>query len=67
MTTKATKPAKKPAGTAQAPVKFTKDQLVGCKTLGLPRDAVAAILEDGHTYTKDQAVALVRDYLERKV
>lgn len=59
-------PAKKPAGAAQAPV-FTKDQLVKCKTLGLPVDAVTAVLEDGKTYTKDQAVGLVTDFLERKV
>lgn len=55
-----------PAGVDQAPV-FTKEQLVNSKTLGLPRDAVAAILKDGEVYTKDQAVGLVRDYLERKV
>ena len=60
----AQKPA--PAGVDQAPV-FTKEQLVNSKTLGLPRDAVAAILKDGEVYTKDQAVGLVRDYLERKV
>lgn len=55
-----------PAGVDQAPV-FTKEQLVNSKTLGLPRDAVAAILKDGEVYTKDQTVGLVRDYLERKV
>ena len=60
----AQKPA--PASVDQAPV-FTKEQLVNSKTLGLPRDAVAAILKDGEVYTKDQAVGLVRDYLERKV
>lgn len=61
-------PAKKPAGAGQAPEPFfTKEQLVKCKTLGLPRDAVAAVLEDGKTYTKDQAVGLVNDFLERKV
>ena len=50
----------------EAPV-FTKEQLVKSKTLNLPRDAVAAILEDGKVYTKDQAVRLVTDFLERKV
>lgn len=30
-------------------------------------DAVMAVLEDGKTYTKDQAVGLVNDFLERKV
>ena len=50
----------------EAPV-FTKEQLVKSKTLNLPRDAVAAILEDGKVYTKDQAVSLVTDFLERKV
>lgn len=46
---------------------FTKEQLVRAKTLGLPRDAVAAVLKDGQTYTKDQAVDLVLDYLKREV
>ena len=50
----------------EAPV-FTKEQLVKSKTLGVPQDAVAAILEDGKVYTKDQAVRLVTDFLERKV
>lgn len=59
-------PANVPAGADQAP-SYTKDQLVKSKTLGLPRDAVMAVLEDGKTYTKDQAVRLVTDFLERKV
>ncbi len=59
-------PAKKPDGVDQAPT-FTKDQLVRSKTLGLPRDAVVAVLEDGKAYTKDQAVSLVKNFLERKV
>lgn len=65
MATKKT-PAKTPAGADQAP-SFTKEQLVKSKTLGLPVDAVAAVLEDGKTYTKDQAVSLVNAFLERKV
>lgn len=61
-------PAKKPAGAVQSPEPaFTKAQLIKSKTLGLPVDAVMAILEDGKTYTKDQAVGLVTDFLERKV
>ena len=59
-------PAKKPDGVDQAPT-FTKEQLVRSKTLGLPRDAVVAVLEDGKAYTKDQAVSLVQNFLERKV
>ena len=59
-------PAKKPDGVDQAPT-FTKDQLVKSKTMGLPRDAVVAVLEDGKAYTKDQAVSLVKNFLERKV
>ena len=59
-------PAPMPAGVDQAPT-FTKEQLVKSKTLGLPRDAVAAVLKDGEVYTKDHAVRLVRDFLERKV
>ena len=62
------KTTKKAAGTDQAPAPaFTKDQLVKSKTLGLPVDAVMAVLEDGKTYTKDQAVGLVNDFLESKV
>lgn len=58
----------RPDATDQAPAPtFTKDQLVRSKTLGLPRDAVAAVLEDGKAYTKDQAVSLVKNFLERKV
>ena len=45
----------------------TAKKKVKSKTLNLPRDAVAAILEDGKVYTKDQAVRLVTDFLERKV
>lgn len=61
-----TKATKQPAAETGAPV-FTKAQLAASKTLGLPGDAVAAILRDGQTYTKDEAVQLVRSYLERKV
>lgn len=62
-------PKKKgPAGADQAPEPtFTKEQLVKCKTMNLPRDAVSAVLEDGEVHTKDQAARLVTDFLERKV
>lgn len=61
--------AKKKAAAADqsAEPTFTKEQLVKAKSLNLPRDAVMAVLKDGEVYTKDQAVGLVRDYLERKV
>lgn len=51
----------------QAEPTFSKEQLVNSKTLGLPRDAVAAILKDGQQYTKEQAIQLVTEFLERKV
>lgn len=51
----------------QAEPTFSKEQLVNSKTLGLPRDAVAAILKDGQHYTKKQAIQLVTEFLERKV
>lgn len=51
----------------QAEPTFSKEQLVNSKTLGLPRDAVAAILKDGQQYTKKQAIQLVTEFLERKV
>lgn len=46
---------------------YSKDQLVNSKTLGLPRDAVKAILKDDQQYTKEQATELVTAFLERKV
>lgn len=46
---------------------FTKEQLMASKTLGLPRDAVAAVLQDGAVYTKDQAASLVQEFLNRRV
>lgn len=49
-----------------APV-YSKEQLVNSKTLGLPRDAVSAILKDGQQYTREQAIQLVTEFLERKV
>ena len=51
----------------QAEPTFSKEQLVNSKTLGLPKDAVAAILKDGQQYTKKQAIQLVTEFLERKV
>lgn len=49
-----------------APV-YSKEQLVNSKTLDLPRDAVVAILKDGQQYTREQAIQLVTEFLERKV
>lgn len=51
----------------QAEPVFSKGQLVNSTTLDLPRDAVQAILEDGQCYTREQAINLVREFLERKV
>lgn len=48
----ATAKKKAPAADQAAEPTFTKEQLVKSKTLNLPRDAVAAILEDGKVYTK---------------
>lgn len=47
--------------------RYTKAQLVDSKTLGLPRDAAVAVLDEGKTYTKDQAVRLVSEFLKGKV
>ena len=56
----------KQASESAAPT-FTKEQLMGSKTLGLPQDVVAAVLETGASYTKDQAGGLVREILNRRV
>ena len=41
---------KKADSVDQAEPTFSKEQLVKSETLGLPRDAVAAILKDGQQY-----------------
>lgn len=46
---------------------FTKAQLMASKTLDLPGDAVAAVLEEGKIYTKDRARNLVLQFLQGKV
>ena len=58
---------KKTDSVDQAEPTFSKEQLVKSATLGLPRDAVAAILKDGQQYTREQAIQLVTEFLERKV
>ena len=58
---------KKADSVDQAEPTFSKEQLVKSETLGLPRDAVAAILKDGQQYTREQAIQLVTEFLERKV
>ena len=58
---------KKTDSVDQAEPTFSKEQLVKSETLGLPRDAVAAILKDGQQYTREQAIQLVTEFLERKV
>ena len=50
---------KKADSVDQADPTFSKEQLVKSATLGLPRDAVAAILKDGQQYTREQAIQLV--------
>ena len=56
---------KKADSVDQAEPTFSKEQLVKSATLGLPRDAVAAILKDGQQYTREQAIQLVTEFLER--
>lgn len=59
-----TKNAEKPA--AVDPV-FTKDQLLKAKTLDVPRDVLAAVLKDGQSYTRGQAVDLATAFLNKEV
>ena len=58
---------KKTDSVDQAEPTFSKEQLVKSATLGLPRAAVAAILKDAQQYTREQAIQLVTEFLERKV
>ena len=63
----ANKTKKTDAVADQAAPVYSKEQLVSSKPLGLPRDAVQAILKDGQEYTREQAIRLVTEFLERKV
>lgn len=47
--------------------KFTKDELLRSKTLGFPSDVVKAVLKDDRSYTREEAQALLSDFLCRKV
>ncbi|WP_317853929.1 hypothetical protein [Chakrabartyella piscis] len=47
--------------------KFTKEQLLGSKTLGFPVELVEAVLEDGKTYTKDEAKKALEGYQKGKM
>lgn len=49
---------KKADSVDQAEPTFSKEQLVKSATLGLPRDAVAAILKDGQQYTRNRQSSL---------
>ena len=67
MTAKAKAPETATAERADSEPSFTKAQLVGAKHFGYPRDAVAAVLKDGETYTMDRAKGLVSDFLKGRV
>lgn len=48
-------------------VKYTKAQFLGSKTLGVQRDVIQAVLKDDETYTKEEAMKLIRGYLKKEV
>lgn len=51
----------------KAEVKYTKAQFLGSKTLGVQRDVIMAVLTEEETYTKDEAMKLIRGYLKKEV
>lgn len=53
--------------TASSTSVFTKAQLSSSETFCGKRDILAAILEDGTFYTKQQAEGLVNQFLKGKV
>lgn len=61
------KPEKQTKRDPSVETRFTKDQLVGSKTISLSKDAVAAVLKDEETYTKEEAETLVLQFLKGKV
>lgn len=46
---------------------YTKAQMVACREFQGRRDLVAALLEDGKTYTKQEVKRLLDQFLKGKV
>lgn len=46
---------------------FSKKSIIASKRCSERRDALEALLEDGATYTLDEAEKIIRDFDERKV
>lgn len=46
---------------------YSKEQLYKSELMKNYRDVVQAIFEDDKCYTKEQAVSLIKEFLERKV
>lgn len=56
------------AGVAQPAVpRYTKAQFLAAQKSDLPKDVLAAVLDDNKTYTKAEAQEKAAAYLERKV
>lgn len=49
------------------PPAFSKAQFLASEKSAVKRAVLAAVLNDGKTYTKDAAAKLVAAYMERKV
>ncbi|WP_413778132.1 hypothetical protein [Caproicibacterium sp. XB1] len=48
-------------------VAFTKEQLLAAKTYESRRDLLAALLQDGQSYTHEQVQSLLDNYLKGQV
>lgn len=46
---------------------FTKEQLAGSKRYAARRDLILALLDDGKTYTLNEADGLIEKYMKGKV
>jgi len=49
------------------PVAFTKEQLFSCKRFSDRRDVLSAVLEEGKTYTIEQAQSEIDKYMKGRV
>jgi hypothetical protein len=57
----------KPTPEKSKAFEYTKRQLAEAKAFENIRDVVDAVLEDGKTYTMDQANGLISEFMKRKV
>ncbi len=48
-------------------LKYSKDEFLKSKKIGVSKDVISACLLDDKTYTKNEAIKIINDYLKNNV